>query len=308
MSDPQVAEQDPYFVAQAAREASRARVVNIHHKSPHDVYIGRSRQGEPPNVWANPYPLESCQDHRGFCILRYLGHVQHLKLWTRTHELAGKRLGCFCAPKPCHGHALATLADSANAEVAKLRLQAMIRQGVADLLRPERISCALSGSRRLKHGVDATDSYEALAEHEADVSAVYYALDGAPWGIDLLHHGNCEGADQIADQWGKLNALGVIPCPAQWEKPDPKDASRTIIDPSAGPRRNAQMLQMVESFVAVWDGKTHKSGTLDFTKRAWDSKDWICWYEPYRTGKTKVIYYGIRVQTLARHISSPAVK
>lgn len=35
-------------------------------------------------------------------------------LWVREHlhELRGKRLGCWCTPKDCHGHVLAELADA----------------------------------------------------------------------------------------------------------------------------------------------------------------------------------------------------
>ena len=83
---------DPLTYHEEVIRAAHARVVNIHHEAPYDVYIGRSRSGEEPNVWANPYALD--ERGREVCILRYLGHVQRTKLYRRTHELKGQRLGC----------------------------------------------------------------------------------------------------------------------------------------------------------------------------------------------------------------------
>jgi len=86
-------------------------------KSKYDVYIGRKSAGAPKDCtnfeWGNPF---SVKDYgREGCIEKY-------EEWLKTQpqlvekarrELRGKVLGCWCAPKSCHGH---VLADVANAE------------------------------------------------------------------------------------------------------------------------------------------------------------------------------------------------
>jgi hypothetical protein len=75
-------------------------------KSPYDIYIGR------PSLWGNPFIIGQ-DGNRQEVIEKY-------KLWlpaqphiiSRIHELRGKILGCWCYPLPCHGHILATLANS----------------------------------------------------------------------------------------------------------------------------------------------------------------------------------------------------
>lgn len=85
-------------------------VANIHKKEPYDVYIGR------PSLWGNPF------SHREGTLAKYKvanveealeryrawiesNHFLKSKLW----DLKGKRLGCFCKPKPCHGDILVSL-------------------------------------------------------------------------------------------------------------------------------------------------------------------------------------------------------
>lgn len=71
----------------------------------YDVYIGR------PSIWGNPFVMRRESD-RERVIAEYLEWVQEQpELMSRLHELRGKRLGCFCSPKLCHGHVLAELAD-----------------------------------------------------------------------------------------------------------------------------------------------------------------------------------------------------
>ena len=80
----------------------------VHKNKPHDVYIGR------PSKWGNPYPLRT-ESQRAAVIAQYrtwLVLQPHLMA-----ELFGKRLGCFCAPRPCHGDVLAELADMPNRDL-----------------------------------------------------------------------------------------------------------------------------------------------------------------------------------------------
>jgi hypothetical protein len=80
-------------------------VVNKY-KSPFDVYIGRG------SLWGNPYVIDKDGD-RAEVIRKY-----RLLLWQQIQDgevtidqlksLNGKRLGCFCKPKPCHGDVIAS--------------------------------------------------------------------------------------------------------------------------------------------------------------------------------------------------------
>jgi hypothetical protein len=67
-----------------------------------DVYIGRG------SIWGNPFanmPRDAAIDHFREWI------ATQPQLLARLHELKGKRLGCYCSPKRCHGEILAELAD-----------------------------------------------------------------------------------------------------------------------------------------------------------------------------------------------------
>lgn len=103
-------------------------VVNIRN-SPHQVYIGRGRRGQ-PTKWGNPFPVGSklstrvhaaFRDHpvtrlyrpgdkidRAAAITLYRAllevRLQSGKLTPADFiELDGKTLGCFCKPQDCHG-------------------------------------------------------------------------------------------------------------------------------------------------------------------------------------------------------------
>lgn len=73
-------------------------------KAKYDVYIGR------PSKWGNPFSIGK-DGNRNEVISKYLEWVQaQPKLMRALPELKGKTLGCWCAPKPCHGHILESLA------------------------------------------------------------------------------------------------------------------------------------------------------------------------------------------------------
>lgn len=77
-------------------------VVNIR-KQTCDVYIGRGSK------WGNPFKIGR-DGTRDQVIAKYqvwiLGNPD---LLLDLHQLCGKRLGCYCAPKPCHGDVLVEL-------------------------------------------------------------------------------------------------------------------------------------------------------------------------------------------------------
>lgn len=75
-------------------------------KDLYDVYIGR------PSKWGNPFELHSEKD-RETVMEKYKQYLlNNDKLLLSLHELKGKRLGCWCAPRLCHGDILAELANS----------------------------------------------------------------------------------------------------------------------------------------------------------------------------------------------------
>ncbi len=74
-------------------------------RAPHDVYIGR------PSKWGNPFVVGR-DGTRAQVIERYERWlVEQPELVAALPELAGKTLGCWCAPQGCHGDVLARLAS-----------------------------------------------------------------------------------------------------------------------------------------------------------------------------------------------------
>jgi hypothetical protein len=83
-----------------------ARVVHCK-KEPYDVYIGR------PSFWGNPFIVGKFGD-RERCIQAYreLILADERMVQKAKDELRGKVLGCWCAPKACHGDVLLEIANS----------------------------------------------------------------------------------------------------------------------------------------------------------------------------------------------------
>lgn len=90
----------------------------VHVNEPHDVYIGRvnPRRRLPASPFANPYVI-GVHGTREQVIALYRTWIQtQPHLLAMLPELRGKRLGCWCAPMPCHGDVLAELADALTLE------------------------------------------------------------------------------------------------------------------------------------------------------------------------------------------------
>lgn len=80
---------------------SKTTVVNCR-RDPYDIFIGR------PGKWGNPFKI-GLQGTREEVIARFRDYFlasPHLK---DIEELRGKRLGCYCKPKACHGDVLLEL-------------------------------------------------------------------------------------------------------------------------------------------------------------------------------------------------------
>jgi len=87
----------------------------------YDIYIGRGRDPKTGQVgkWGNPYShldgtlAKFKVDTREEAIERYAEYIQtRPDLLLALRELKGKILGCWCAPKACHGQVLANLANA----------------------------------------------------------------------------------------------------------------------------------------------------------------------------------------------------
>lgn len=77
------------------------------------VYIGRSGQNT-ATKYGNPYTM-NVESERADVIKAFRDHAWKMLQsgeWNELEvieELNGKVLGCFCAPKPCHGEVLISL-------------------------------------------------------------------------------------------------------------------------------------------------------------------------------------------------------
>jgi hypothetical protein len=70
------------------------------------IYIGR------PSKWGNPFVIGRHGD-RGDVIVKYEAYLRSSpELMGALHELRGKNLVCWCAPKACHGDVLLRLAEA----------------------------------------------------------------------------------------------------------------------------------------------------------------------------------------------------
>jgi hypothetical protein len=69
----------------------------------YDMYIGR------PSKWGNPYEIGK-DGTRKEVIEKYRSYIlNNQELMDALPELKGKILGCWCAPKLCHGEVLIDL-------------------------------------------------------------------------------------------------------------------------------------------------------------------------------------------------------
>lgn len=82
-----------------------ARVVHKNREK-FDVYIGR------PSKWGNPFEI-GIDGTRSEVIKKYHDWIlKNSELMASLPELKNKILGCWCAPKACHGDVLAKLANT----------------------------------------------------------------------------------------------------------------------------------------------------------------------------------------------------
>lgn len=82
-------------------------------RSKYDVYIGRGNDPVTnlPSKWGNPFLLG--RDGTRFEVIKKYREwiVKQPNLMASLPELKGKKLGCWCGSKACHGDVLAELAN-----------------------------------------------------------------------------------------------------------------------------------------------------------------------------------------------------
>ncbi len=87
---------------------NKTTVVNIR-RNEYDVYIGRAGHGE-DGMFGNPFSaMRDGGREKAIALYReyFYNRIQTDPEFARQiSELKGKRLGCFCAPKSCHGHVI----------------------------------------------------------------------------------------------------------------------------------------------------------------------------------------------------------
>lgn len=94
----------------------KTKVVNIKHDDEFDVYIGRKGRGY-DGYFGNPFQTpphsrsESIRLFEEYARNRIMNDPIYKKC---VKELYGKRLGCFCKPKACHGDVLVKLTKQIN--------------------------------------------------------------------------------------------------------------------------------------------------------------------------------------------------
>eukprot|EP00754_Rhynchopus_humris_P035527 Rhum_TRINITY_DN17049_c0_g1::Rhum_TRINITY_DN17049_c0_g1_i1::g.165128::m.165128 len=90
-------------------------------EDPLNVYIGRDMsrfvKGAVGSKWGNPFSINKKTGAnagltRDEAVKLYEAHLR--KNGCDVTELVGKRLGCWCAPEPCHGHVLQRLIAEAT--------------------------------------------------------------------------------------------------------------------------------------------------------------------------------------------------
>ncbi len=85
----------------------------VHVNFAYDVYIGREnkRRMLPQSKWANPFQIGPDGTRKDVIEKYRIWIIMQVDLLACLHELKGKRLGCWCHPKECHGHVLVELVE-----------------------------------------------------------------------------------------------------------------------------------------------------------------------------------------------------
>lgn len=80
-----------------------------------------SRPGCSDGHWGNPHRIRKGVG-REEAVRRFRRDLLRNPAWVREarRELAGERLGCWCAPRACHAYVLAEVANCTESELRRL--------------------------------------------------------------------------------------------------------------------------------------------------------------------------------------------
>lgn len=154
-------------------------VVNKYRET-YDIDITRNGK------WGNPFSLKRMKDNLELCLEYYEIYLDQQITLGRLDpsELKGKKLGCVCKPKKCHGD---ILAEYVNGE------------RVAALYEGERF-IAITGSRTI-----------------TDKKVIHNILEKLPVNAVLVL-GGARGVDKIAEDWAIENEVEHVVLKAHWNE------------------------------------------------------------------------------------------
>lgn len=151
-------------------------VVNLR-KEPFDVYIGRAGHGH-DGTFGNPFSQWDRATNIAKFREYFLERIQQDRDFkSKVLSLKGKRLGCFCKPKDCHGDIIAEYLN--NIVLEKLKY-------------------AVIGSRT-------------FTDYDFLVSVLKFH------NIDEIISGGARGADSLAKLYGQRNSIKVVEFLPQWD-------------------------------------------------------------------------------------------
>lgn len=154
-------------------------VVNIN-SSEYDVYIGRPGKGM-EGIFGNPF-YESSRENN---IAKYKEYFYERiradkKFSISIKSLKGKKLGCFCKPKKCHGDIIVDYLENL-----------------------QKISLAIVGSRSF-------DNYQYLKE-----TVDWFLIDKE---ATKIISGGAKGADSLAKRYAIENGIPLVEFIPEWDK------------------------------------------------------------------------------------------
>lgn len=91
--------------------------------------------------------------------------------------------------------------------------------------------------------------------HDRDATdAALNMLDG----VEIVIHGNANGADELGAVWAVNNKIHAVSVPAQWD----------AFGRSAGPKRNAAMMLLQPNLVVAFPGGAGTRNMVELAERA----------------------------------------
>lgn len=214
----------------------KTTVVNIRtHK--YDVYIGREGHGQ-DGCFGNPFSVARDGGRERVIVLYREYLLKRLRVdqefARRIEGLRGKRLGCFCKPKACHGDVIVEYLNSSS----------------------ECKSC--SGGRGCSHIQPMVKVVVCGSRFWLNQDIIRKRLLELQSNTIVIE-GGCGGADLLARNIALDIGLEVVEFPAAWKK----------YDKAAGPIRNIKMLDTKPSLViAFHDDLNSSKGTKHIVTEA----------------------------------------